>query len=93
MERRHLAIRTGMTRALAAYRPKPYAGAVTIFASKDRIGRVQELKPGWYALARTWRLYPIAAPHADIFGPALPELGDAFGKAVADAVAAGQPSY
>lgn len=93
MERRHLAIRTGMTRALAAYRPKPYAGAVTIFASKDRIGRVQDFTPGWYALAKTWQLHPIAAPHADIFGPALPELGAAFGKAVAQAVAVGQPSH
>jgi oxalate---CoA ligase len=75
MERRHLAIRAGMTRALAAYRPRPYGGAITIFASRDRIGRVQDRKPGWYALARQWELHPIAAAHVDIFGTGLPQLG------------------
>jgi oxalate---CoA ligase len=75
MERRHHAIRMGMTRALAAYRPRPYAGAITIFASQDRIGRVQDRKPGWDALARQWELHPIAAAHVDIFAAGLPQLG------------------
>ena len=60
---------------------------------RAREGRVQEVTPGWYALARTWQLHPIAAPHADIFGPALPQLGAAFGKAVGQAVAASKPSH
>jgi thioesterase domain-containing protein len=75
MERRHIAIRVGMTLALKAYRPKPYGGAITIFASKDRIGRVRDRKPGWSALARQWVLHPIATAHVDIFGTGLPQLG------------------
>jgi thioesterase domain-containing protein/acyl carrier protein len=86
MERRHLAIRTGMTQALRVYRPRPYAGAVTIFASRDRIGRVQDRKPGWSALAQQWTLHPIAAAHVDIFGTGLPQLGGRFREAIHAAI-------
>jgi len=86
MERRHLAIRVGMTLALKAYRPKPYGGAITIFASSDRIGRVRERKPGWSALARQWVLHPIATAHVDIFGTGLPQLGGRLRESLDEAL-------
>ena len=86
MERRHLAIRVGMTVALKAYRPKPYGGAITIFASTDRIGRVRERKPGWSALARHWVLHPIATAHVDIFGTGLPQLGGRMRESLDEAL-------
>ena len=86
MQRRHLAIRIGMTQALASYRPRPYGGAITVFASTDRIGRLQEVRPGWGALARQWTLHPIAAAHVDIFAAALPKLGSRFGQSITEAL-------
>jgi len=85
MQRRHLAIRMGMTKALTSYRPRPYGGAITVFASTDRIGRLQQVKPGWGALARQWTLHPIAAAHADIFAADLPKLGTRFGQSIVEA--------
>jgi len=87
MQRRHLAIRIGMTQALTSYRPRPYGGAITVFASTDRIGRLQDRKPGWGALARQWTLHPIAAAHVDIFASGLPQLGGRFGKSIDEALA------
>jgi hypothetical protein len=86
MQRRHLAIRIGMTQALTNYRPRPYGGAITVFASTDRIGRLQQVKPGWGALARQWTLHPIAAAHVDIFAAALPKLGSRFGQSINEAL-------
>jgi hypothetical protein len=86
MQRRHLAIRIGMTRALTSYRPRPYGGAITVFASTDRIGRLQDVKPGWGALARQWTLHPIAAAHVDIFAAGLPKLGTRFGQSINEAL-------
>jgi len=85
MQRRHLAIRIGMTKALTSYRPRPYGGAITVFASTDRIGRLQHVKPGWGALARQWTLHPIAAAHVDIFASGLPLLGTRFGQSIVEA--------
>ena len=85
MQRRHLAIRIGMTKALTSYRPRPYGGAITVFASTDRIGRLQHVKPGWGALARQWTLHPIAAAHVDIFAAGLPQLGTRFGQSIIEA--------
>jgi thioesterase domain-containing protein len=85
MQRRHLAIRIGMTKALTSYRPRPYGGAITVFASTDRIGRLQHVKPGWGALSRQWTLHPIAAAHVDIFAAGLPLLGTRFGQSIIEA--------
>ena len=86
MQRRHLAIRIGMTKALTGYRPRPYGGAITVFASTDRIGRLRDVKPGWGALARQWTLHPIAAAHVDIFAAGLPKLGTRFGQSIDEAL-------
>jgi thioesterase domain-containing protein/acyl carrier protein len=86
MQRRHLAIRIGMTKALTSYRPRPYGGAITVFASTDRIGRLQDVRPGWGALARQWTLHPIAAAHVDIFAAGLPKLGARFGQSINEAL-------
>jgi thioesterase domain-containing protein len=75
MERRHEAIRRGMTAALAAYRPRPYEGAVTVFASANRMARLRGRKPGWSALARHHETQIIARHHLETLGQDLPILG------------------
>ena len=88
MKRRHAAIRAGMTSALEAYRPEPYGGSITIFASAHRVRQLSGRKPGWSSLAARCETHVVAEGHVQAFDTDLPRLGASLAEALAKAQAA-----
>ncbi len=82
MARRRQGIRAGMTAALASYRPRPYEGPVSIFATADHFDLMRRCKPGWGALARRPEVIRVDSSHAEVMFEGLPKLGEALRAAL-----------
>ncbi len=83
--RRREALWSGITAALACYRPRPYEGSVAIFGSSQRISHLARRRPGWGALAERHEVFSFDCSHLELFDQALPQLGGALRRALADA--------
>jgi len=75
MQRRRQEIRAGVTEALAAYRPRPFAGSITVFASAARVDSMRGKQPGWGALARRVEIVTVASTHVQVMSGGLAMLG------------------
>jgi thioesterase domain-containing protein/acyl carrier protein len=69
------AIRAALRRALKSYRPLPYDGDITIFASTDVSRQLGKTNVGWAAMARRVDVIELAARHWHVFSKDLPNLG------------------
>jgi thioesterase domain-containing protein len=79
---RRQAIWGGITEALARYRPRPYAGSVTIFGSTRRMSHLVRMLPGWGALATAHEVLGFKGGHDDLFERSLPQLAAALREAL-----------